>query len=42
MCAVPWLLYRSGLLSDYHALPTTKLLIGLGGVSGLAGYYAGQ
>lgn len=37
LLAAPWLLYRTGFLSDYHTLPFTKLLVGLGLVCGAAG-----
>ena len=36
----PWLLYRTGLLSDYHTLPVTRLALGLGLACGGAGYIA--
>ncbi|KAL4448496.1 hypothetical protein ABPG75_005715 [Micractinium tetrahymenae] len=40
LLAAPWLLYRSGLMSDYHAMPVSKLFIGLGLVCGLSGWLA--
>ena len=39
--ATPWLVYRSGLLAgDPHATPLTRLVLGLGGACGAAGYLA--
>ena len=39
--ATPWLVYRSGLLAgDPQAAPLTRLLLGLGGACGAAGYLA--
>jgi len=38
--AAPWVLYRSGILDDYHKMPFPKLVVGLGLVCGFAGYVA--
>ncbi|KAI3426217.1 hypothetical protein D9Q98_008593 [Chlorella vulgaris] len=40
LLAAPWIVYRSGLLSDYHNMPVTKLFVGLGMICGLAGWLA--
>lgn len=38
--AAPWVLYRSGMLSNYHSMPFFKLAVGLGLFCGTAGYAA--
>jgi hypothetical protein len=40
LLAVPWAVYRTGLLNDYHRLPVAKVFIGLGLVCGTAGHVA--
>jgi hypothetical protein len=40
LLGAPWLVYRSGLLSDYHSMPVTRLAGGLGLCCGAAGYLA--
>jgi hypothetical protein len=37
---VPWVVYRTGLLHDYHKMPIAKIFIGLGLVCGAAGHVA--
>jgi len=40
LAAVPWVVYRTGLLNDYHRMPVAKVFIGLGLVCGTAGHVA--
>ncbi|KAG7670930.1 hypothetical protein Ndes2437A_g04564 [Nannochloris sp. 'desiccata'] len=40
LAAVPYVVYRTGLLHDYHRMPIAKLFIGLGLVCGTAGHVA--
>jgi len=40
LAAVPWVVYRTGLLHDYHRMPVAKIFIGLGLGGGTAGHVA--
>lgn len=40
LAAAPWVVYRTGLLGDYHSMPVAKLLVGLGLGCGAAGHAA--